>query len=226
MAIVDVRSVTKEYHLGKTVIHALRGVSLTIEPGEFLAVMGPSGCGKTTLLNIIGCIDTPTSGEVYLEDEDVSELNDNQEAERRLNGIGFIFQSFNLIPVLNVAENVEFPLLLARVPKTERREKVRRMMALVGLDTHAHHKPDELSGGQRQRVAIARALVNDPRLVIADEPTANLDSETGKEIVTAMLHLNREQKVTFLFSTHNPEVTQYAGRILTLRDGMITGEPA
>lgn len=226
MAIVDVRSVTKEYHLGKTVIHALRGVSLTIEPGEFLAVMGPSGCGKTTLLNIIGCIDTPTSGEVYLEGEDVSELNDNQEAERRLNGIGFIFQSFNLIPVLNVAENVEFPLLLARVPKTERKEKVRRMMALVGLDTHAHHKPDELSGGQRQRVAIARALVNDPRLVIADEPTANLDSETGKEIVTAMLHLNREQKVTFLFSTHNPEVTQYAGRILTLRDGMISGEPA
>ena len=226
MAIVDVRSVTKEYHLGKTVIHALRGVSLTIEPGEFLAVMGPSGCGKTTLLNIIGCIDTPTSGEVYLEGEDVSELNDNQETERRLNGIGFIFQSFNLIPVLNVAENVEFPLLLARVPKTERREKVRRMMALVGLDTHAHHKPDELSGGQRQRVAIARALVNDPRLVIADEPTANLDSETGKEIVTAMLHLNREQRVTFLFSTHNPEVTQYAGRILTLRDGMISGEPA
>ena len=226
MAIVDVRSVTKEYHLGKTVIHALRGVSLTIEPGEFLAVMGPSGCGKTTLLNIIGCIDTPTSGEVYLEGEDVSELNDNQEAERRLNGIGFIFQSFNLIPVLNVAENVEFPLLLARVPKTERKEKVRRMMALVGLDTHAHHKPDELSGGQRQRVAIARALVNDPRLVIADEPTANLDSETGKEIVTAMLHLNREQRVTFLFSTHNPEVTQYAGRILTLRDGMISGEPA
>ncbi len=226
MSIVDVRSVTKEYHLGKTVIHALRGVSLTIEPGEFLAVMGPSGCGKTTLLNIIGCIDTPTSGEVYVEGENVGEYSDNQEAERRLNTIGFIFQSFNLIPVLNVAENIEFPLLLTRTPKHERRKKVRRLMEIVGLDTHAEHKPDELSGGQRQRVAIARALVNDPRIVIADEPTANLDSETGQEIIEAMLRLNREEKVSFLFSTHNPELTQYAGRIIRLRDGAIIEQPS
>ncbi|TVR56839.1 MAG: ABC transporter ATP-binding protein [Spirochaetaceae bacterium] len=226
MSIVDVRSVTKEYHLGKTVIHALRGVSITIEPGEFLAVMGPSGCGKTTLLNIIGCIDTPTSGEVHIEGENVGEYTDNQGAERRLNTIGFIFQSFNLIPVLNVAENIEFPLLLTRTPKDERRKKVRRLMEIVGLDTHAAHKPDELSGGQRQRVAIARALVNDPRIVIADEPTANLDSETGKEIIEAMLRLNREEKVSFLFSTHNPEVTQYAGRIIRLRDGAIVEQPS
>ena len=221
MSIVDVRSVTKDYHLGKTVIHALRGVSISIEPGEFIAVMGPSGCGKTTLLNVIGCIDTPTSGEVYVEGENVAEYTDDQGAERRLHTIGFIFQSFNLIPVLNVAENIEFPLLLTRTPKDERRKKVRRLMEIVGLDTHAAHKPDELSGGQRQRVAIARALVNDPRIVIADEPTANLDSETGQEIVEAMLRLNREEKVSFLFSTHNPEVMQYAGRIIRLRDGAI-----
>ncbi|MFW5800651.1 MAG: ABC transporter ATP-binding protein [Spirochaeta sp.] len=224
MAIVEVRSVRKDYHLGKTVIHALKGVSLSIESGEFLAVMGPSGCGKTTLLNIIGCIDTPTAGQVFLDGEDVGHLNDNQEAERRLHSIGFIFQSFNLIPVLNVAENIEFPLLLTGMPKAQRREKVRYLMEMVGLTPHEKHKPEELSGGQRQRVAIARALVNDPRLVIADEPTANLDSETGGEIVEAMLRLNREEGVSFLFSTHNPEVTQYAGRIIKLKDGQIVGE--
>ncbi|AFG36295.1 ABC transporter ATP-binding protein [Spirochaeta africana] len=224
MSIVEVRGVSKDYYLGKTVIHALQDVSLTVRAGEFLAIMGPSGCGKSTLLNTIGCIDAPTAGQVLLDGEDVAGLNDNQEAERRLHSIGFIFQSFNLIPVLNVAENIEFPLLLARVPRRERRERTARLMEMVGLSSHADHKPDELSGGQRQRVAIARALINNPRLVIADEPTANLDSETGQEIIEAMLRLNREEGVSFLFSTHNPEVTRYAGRIIKLRDGRVIGE--
>ncbi|GAB6088611.1 ABC transporter ATP-binding protein [Spirochaeta dissipatitropha] len=223
MALVELKSVHKDYYLGKTVIHALKNIDLEIESGEFLAVMGPSGCGKSTMLNLIGCIDAPTSGEVYLDGENVADLNDDQEAEKRLNSIGFIFQSFNLIPVLNTAENIEFPLLLARVPKLERRRKVDRLMELVGLENHRNHRPEELSGGQRQRVAIARALVNDPRLVIADEPTANLDSETGRDIVEAMLRLNREEGVSFLFSTHNPEVTQYASRIIQLKDGIIVG---
>lgn len=224
MAIVEVREVSRDYHLGKTVIHALQEVSLSVEEGEFLAIMGPSGCGKSTLLNIIGCIDTPTSGTVLLEGENTADLSDNQEADRRLHSIGFIFQSFNLIPVLSVEENIEFPLLLTRTAREVRRERVRYLMDMVGLTSHAAHRPEELSGGQRQRVAIARALVNEPRLVIADEPTANLDSETGADIVEAMVRLNREQGVSFLFSTHNPEVTRYARRILELKDGRIVRE--
>ncbi|TVR67331.1 MAG: ABC transporter ATP-binding protein [Spirochaetaceae bacterium] len=224
MAIVEARNVSRDYHLGKTVIHALREVSLSVEEGEFLAIMGPSGCGKSTLLNIIGCIDTPTAGTVFLEGENVAHLNDNQEADRRLHSIGFIFQSFNLIPVLTVEENIEFPLLLTRTARAERRERVRDLMEMVGLTSHALHRPDELSGGQRQRVAIARALVNNPRLVIADEPTANLDSETGAEIVAAMARLNRDEGVSFLFSTHNPEVTRHARRVLELKDGRILRE--
>ena len=224
MAIIEVEEVSKDYHLGKTVINALKNVSLTVEEGDFMAIMGPSGCGKSTLLNIIGCIDAPTSGVVRLSGENIAQLSDNQKADRRLHSIGFIFQSFNLIPVLNVEENIEFPLLLTHTPKPERRRRVRDLMQLVGLETHARHKPDELSGGQRQRVAIARALVNQPRLVIADEPTANLDSETGAAIVEAMAQLNREQGVSFLFSTHNPDVIRYAARIVDLKDGCITGE--
>lgn len=224
MAIVEVREVSRDYHLGKTVIHALQEVSLSVEEGEFLAIMGPSGCGKSTLLNIIGCIDTPTSGTVLLEGENTADLSDNQEADRRLHSIGFIFQSFNLIPVLSVEENIEFPLLLTRTAREVRRERVRYLMDMVGLTSHAAHRPEELSGGQRQRVAIARALVNEPRLVIADEPTANLDSETGREILEAMLKLNREQNVSFIFSTHNPDVTAWAHRIINLKDGRILRE--
>ena len=224
MAIIEAREVHKDYHLGRTIIHALRGVSLSIDQGEFVAIMGPSGCGKSTLLNILGCIDAPTSGEVFLEGEDVASLNDDQEAERRLHRIGFIFQSFNLIPVLTVAENIEFPLLLTRTGKQARQEKVGTLMEMVGLTSHATHRPEELSGGQRQRVAIARALVNDPAVVIADEPTANLDSETGREILEAMLKLNREQSVSFIFSTHNPDVTAWAHRIINLKDGRILRE--
>ncbi len=223
-AIVEVRSVCKDYHLGKTVIHALQDVSLAIQAGEFVAVMGPSGCGKSTLLNIIGCIDTPSTGDVYFDGKSMAQVSDDFQAEQRLNGIGFIFQSFNLIPVLNVAENIEFPLMLTKKSKAQRQKKVAYLMELVGLTSHAAHRPEELSGGQRQRVAIARALVNDPRLVIADEPTANLDSKTGTEILEAMSVLNRNQGVSFLFSTHNPGVLQYAQRIIELKDGVIVGE--
>lgn len=175
MSLISIDAVTKDYPLGKTVIHALRGVSLEIAAGEFAAIAGPSGCGKSTLLNIIGCIDHPTSGSVRLNGEEVQDRNDAEEANLRLRTIGFVFQSFNLIPVLTVAENVAFPAVLARTPAAERRDYVDYLLEAVGIADYARHRPDELSGGQRQRVAVARALVNRPQLVIADEPTANLD---------------------------------------------------
>jgi len=222
--ILEVKGVTKEYHLGKTVIEALRGVDLAVAPGDFVSIVGPSGCGKTTLLNIIGCIDKPTSGAVILDGVDVSTFDDNREADTRLARIGFIFQSFNLVGVLDVRENIEFPLILAKVPKAERKARVDYLVDLVGLADFVGHKPDELSGGQRQRVAIARALVNKPSLVIADEPTANLDSATSLVIMEAMRRLNEEEKVTFIFSTHNELIEKYAKRILSIKDGRITGE--
>ncbi len=222
-SIVTVKEVTKDYRLGKTVIHALRGIDLDIYPGDFLSIVGPSGCGKSTLLNIIGCIDKPTAGKVFFQGEDVAAFDDDREAEVRLSGIGFIFQSFNLIAVLSVVENIEFPLLLAKVPKRERVKTVSHLVDIVGLSDYKDHKPDELSGGQRQRVAIARALVNKPRLVIADEPTANLDSETSEMIMEIMKRLNEEEKVSFIFSTHNQLVERHAKRILRLKDGLFTG---
>ena len=222
--ILEVKGVTKEYHLGKTVIEALRGVDLAVAPGDFVSIVGPSSCGKTTLLNIIGCIDKPTSGAVILDGVDVSTFDDNREADTRLARIGFIFQSFNLVGVLDVRENIEFPLILAKVPKAERKARVDYLVDLVGLADFVGHKPDELSGGQRQRVAIARALVNKPSLVIADEPTANLDSATSLVIMEAMRRLNEEEKVTFIFSTHNELIEKYAKRILSIKDGRITGE--
>ena len=221
MPLLQVENINKDYQLGKTVIHALKDVSFSVEEGEFISIVGPSGCGKTTLLNILGCIDKPSSGRVFFEDRDLAELNDNQEAEIRLNKLGFIFQSFNLVAVLNCFENVEFPLILAGVDKKERKRRVEHLVELVGLSEFAAHKPDELSGGQRQRVAIARALINRPAIVIADEPTANLDSETGDEIVATMARLNREEKVTFIFSTHNPEIMRHARRTVELKDGVI-----
>lgn len=221
MALISVKDIKKDYHLGKTKIHALRGVSFDIFEGEFLSIVGPSGCGKTTLLNIIGCIDKPTSGQVSFQGQDVATFTDDQEADTRLDKIGFIFQSFNLIPVLTVQENIEFPMILKKVPKTERREKVENLIESVGLTQFALHKPDELSGGQRQRVAIARALVNDPALVIADEPTANLDSATGMKVLEVMRELNEKNKVTFIFSTHNQDVMKYAKRIINLKDGLV-----
>ncbi len=228
MALLEISDVRKEYYLGKTVIPALKGVSFRVDPGDFISIVGPSGCGKTTLLNILGCIDKPSDGTVLIDGRNLADLSDNEEAGIRLEQIGFIFQSFNLVPVLNCFENIEFPLILAGVNKKERKARVDRLISLVGLEEFASHRPDELSGGQRQRVAIARALINRPSLIIADEPTANLDSETGDMILETMARLNREEKVTFIFSTHNPEIMRYAKRIIRLKDGLIqdieTGE--
>ncbi len=224
MALVDIEHVVKDYSLGRTTIRALKDVSLSVEAGEFTSIVGPSGCGKTTMLNLVGCIDRPSSGSIRFDGLPTSSLGDDAEAELRLAKIGFIFQSFNLVPVLTIAENIEIPMMLAHRPKRERRKRVEELMELVGLTSYASHRPDELSGGQRQRVAIARALANEPRLVIADEPTANLDGATGEGILDAMRALNEKQGVTFLFSTHDPRVMRYARRLVRLRDGEIEGE--
>ncbi|PKL12812.1 MAG: lipoprotein-releasing system ATP-binding protein LolD [Spirochaetae bacterium HGW-Spirochaetae-8] len=224
MEIAKLEQVTKNYRLGKTTIEALKGVSFSVQPGDFLAIVGPSGCGKTTLLNIIGCIDRPPSGSLVFDGKDVTSLTDNQEADNRLEKIGFIFQSFNLVPVLSLYENIELPLILAKVPRSERKKRVQRLIELVDLGQYLRHKPDELSGGQRQRVAIARALVNNPSLVIADEPTANLDSVSGDRILDALREMNKKEGVTCIFSTHNPDILRYASRIIHLKDGLITHE--
>ena len=224
MALVEMERVVKNYSLGRTTIHALREVSLAVEAGEFTSIVGPSGCGKTTMLNLVGCIDLPSSGSIRFDGQLTSTFDDDDEAQLRLAKIGFIFQSFNLVPVLTIAENIEIPMMLARKPKRERRARVEELMELVGLGEYASHKPDELSGGQRQRVAIARALANEPRLVIADEPTANLDGATGQSVLDAMKTLNEKRGVTFLFSTHDPRVMRYARRVIRLRDGEIEGE--
>jgi putative ABC transport system ATP-binding protein len=221
MALVEMKDVVKDYALGRTVIHALKGVSLSVEAGEFTSIVGPSGCGKTTMLNLIGCIDRPTSGTIAFDGLSISSIGEDAEAELRLAKIGFIFQSFNLVPVLTVAENIEIPMMLAKRPKADRRRRVERLIDLVGLDQFAAHKPDELSGGQRQRVAIARALANEPRLVIADEPTANLDGAMGEAILGEMKELNQKQGVTFIFSTHDPRVMKFARRTVRLLDGEI-----
>ena len=222
MAIVEIRNLVKDYPLGKTTVHALRGVSLDIEAGEFLSVIGPSGSGKTTLLNVIGCIDTATSGEVRVAGQDVTALKDRALTDLRLHKVGFIFQTFNLIPVLDVVENVEFPLLLMKdLPRAEVRSRALELLEAVGLSGHLKHRPAELSGGQRQRVAIARALVTRPAIVLADEPTANLDSATGEQILDLMRGLNRTQETTFIFSTHDPQVLSYAHRVVHMRDGLL-----
>lgn len=221
MALIEMKDIVKDYSLGRTVIRALKGVSLSVEAGEFLSIVGPSGCGKTTMLNLIGCIDRPTAGTIAFDGREIGAMGDDAEAELRLAKIGFIFQSFNLVPVLTVAENIEIPMMLAKRPKAERRDRVERLVALVGLEEFASHKPDELSGGQRQRVAIARALANEPRLVIADEPTANLDGAMGEAILREMQELNEKRGVTFIFSTHDPRVMKFAKRTVRLLDGEI-----
>jgi putative ABC transport system ATP-binding protein len=222
MSIVSVRNVSKDYMLGKTVVPALRDVSLEVEQGEFLAVAGPSGSGKTTLLNLVGCVDTPTSGTVLVNGQDTAKLAERALTDLRLRTIGFIFQSFNLVSVLSVFQNVEFPLLLqGTLSKAERRGRVLDLLEAVGLGEHARHRPSELSGGQRQRVAIARALVTRPRLVLADEPTANLDSLTGANIIDLMREMNRRDGTTFVFSTHDPKVMSHANAIVRIVDGRI-----
>ncbi len=224
MAIVSVRNVSKDYMLGKTVVPALRDVSLEVGEGEFLSIAGPSGSGKTTLLNLVGCVDTPTSGTVMVAGADTGTLSERALTELRLRTIGFIFQSFNLVSVLSVFQNVEFPLLLqGTLSKPERRRRVQELMEAVGLSEHGRHRPSELSGGQRQRVAIARALVTRPKLVLADEPTANLDSATGANIIDLMRDMNRRDGTTFLFSTHDPKVMAHANAIVRIADGRIEG---
>lgn len=220
--IVEVRAVGKEYALGKQIVTALRNISLTIRKGEFMALAGPSGSGKSTLLNLIGCIDTPTSGSILIEGQDISGKTPDELADLRLNTLGFVFQTFNLLPVLSAWENVEYPLLQQRdVAKKTRQERVRHYLNVVGLEPYAHHRPNELSGGQRQRVAIARALATRPSIVLADEPTANLDHKTGEGILRLMKDLNQEEGTTFIFSTHDARVMEMADRVIELADGQI-----
>ena len=220
MSSVRVENAAKDYKLGQTIVPALRGVSLEVEPGGFMAVAGPSGSGKSTLLNLIGCLDHPTSGRVLIAGRDVAALDDNALSDLRARSIGFIFQTFNLIPVLSALENVEFPLLL-RGGNHGGRERARRALDEVGLAGLERHRPDELSGGQRQRVAVARALVTDPMIVLADEPTATLDSATGESLLELMLEINRRDGTTFIFSTHDPRVMERAHRVVRLLDGRL-----
>jgi putative ABC transport system ATP-binding protein len=220
--IVSVKDVTKDYPLGKVTVPALRGISLDVSEGEFLSIAGPSGSGKTTLLNLIGCVDTPTTGIVEVAGHDTRRLYERQLTSLRLHTIGFIFQSFNLVSVLSVLQNVELPLLLQRrLGTSERRARVMGLLERVGIREYARHRPSELSGGQRQRVAIARALVTQPQLVLADEPTANLDSVTGQNIIDLMKELNRTERTTFIFSTHDAHVMAHASSVVRLADGKL-----
>ncbi len=218
--VVTVTDVSKTYRLGKLTVTALAGVSLAVKAGEFLAVAGPSGSGKTTLLNLIGCLDTPTSGQIAIDGEPVTALSPGRRADLRARKLGFIFQTFNLIPVLTAWENVEYPLLIHR-RSGNIAGRVRQALEQVGLGDRARHRPLELSGGQQQRVAIARALVGEPALVLADEPTANLDSATGRDIVDLMRRLNRERGTTFVFSTHDPRIMTAADRVVEISDGRL-----
>jgi putative ABC transport system ATP-binding protein len=226
-SIAKLQHATKDYSLGKVVVPALRGVTLEVGAGEFLAIAGPSGSGKTTLLNLIGCVDTPTSGLVEVAGRDISQLSERQLTDLRLHTIGFIFQSFNLVNVLDVFRNVELPLLLQRVSGAARRkQRVLDLLTRVGLRNFIKHRPSELSGGQRQRVAIARALVTRPRLVLADEPTANLDSVTGQQILDLMRELNQTEQTTFIFSTHDARVMAHASQLVRIADGRVAEQTA
>lgn len=221
---IEITNLTKDYRLGNTTVKALKGINLNVEEGEFLSVVGTSGSGKTTLLNIIGCIDTASEGSVKINGFEITRLNDNELTDLRLRKIGFIFQTFNLIPVLDVFENIEFPLLLMNsLPKKEIAFRVNTLIEQVGLTEFIRHKPAELSGGQRQRVAIARSLVTKPAIILADEPTANLDTETGNSILEIMKTINHKEKSTFIFSTHDPEVLKHADRIVNIKDGKLAG---
>jgi putative ABC transport system ATP-binding protein len=227
MAIVELTDVKKIYPLGKTEVHAVKGVSFSIEKGDFISIAGPSGSGKSTILNLIGCIDVPTEGTVVINGQQTSGLKDREITELRHQVIGFIFQSFNLVPVLNVYENIEFPLLLGRKRPTkseqaQAREYIDHLIEAVGLTNWRKHRPNELSGGQRQRVAIARALAVRPQIVLADEPTANLDSKTGEDIIELMKKINHDLETTFIFSTHDSSIVSIADHVIRLKDGLVT----
>jgi len=222
MEVTKVINATRDFKIGEIETHALRGVNLAIEDGEFTALVGPSGSGKTTLLQLIGLLDQPTSGQIFINGTDATRLNRNQRADLRKGTIGFIFQFFALIPTLTAYENVEMPLLLNGTKPAERKARANEVLEAVGLSDRAHHRPDQLSGGQQQRVAVARALAINPKFILADEPTANLDTENGKQVMDIMQRLNKETGVTFVFATHDPRVIGYAGRVVTLQDGLIT----
>ena len=224
MEVVKIENVTRVYQIGKLETRALQGVDLSIESGEFTSLVGPSGSGKTTLLQMIGCLDQPTSGHVIVNGKDVTKLNRNQRADMRRENIGFIFQFFALIPTLSAYENIEMPLLLNRQGTAERKERVMELLKAVDLTDRANNRPDQLSGGQQQRVAIARALAPRPALILADEPTANLDTENGRQVMDIMQKLNKDTGVTFVFATHDPRVINYARRVVTLQDGLIEKE--
>jgi len=225
MEVVKIDNVSKFYTLGNQQVQALRDINLTVVEGDFLAIAGPSGSGKSTLLNLIGCIDTPSSGNVYINGQQVTDQSPDQLADLRAQTIGFIFQTFNLLPVLSAEENVEYPLLqFKEISKLERRERVRHYLNIVGLEKFTRHRPNELSGGQRQRVAIARALATKPKVVLADEPTANLDQKTGASILELMRLVNRIQRTTFVFSTHDQTVMRMANRVVRMKDGEIIDE--
>jgi len=220
-AVIRLDRVHKIYRTGSVEVHALHGISLDVHRGEFVSVMGPSGSGKSTMMNIVGCLDHPTRGQYYLDGMDVSTLSRNDLADVRNGRIGFVFQAFNLIPRTTVLENVELPLLYAGIPTTERMRRVREALAAVGIPEKERSLPNQLSGGQQQRVAIARSLVNEPSIILADEPTGNLDSRTSVEVMEIFQRLNREQRMTILIVTHEPDIAQFSGRIIQFKDGRI-----
>ena len=221
---IEVTNITKTYDDGKVQVHALRGVDVEITEGEFTAIVGPSGSGKTTLLNIIGGLDTPTHGEVTIGNTNIASLSENELIDFRLNHIGFVFQSYNLIPVLTAKENVEFLMLLQKKNDKERDERTTQLLTAVGLEDQINKKPNEMSGGQQQRVAVARALASKPDFVLADEPTANLDSKSTANLLDIMLKLNKEENTTFVFSTHDQRVIDRAKRVITVEDGIIISD--
>ncbi|HVO37023.1 MAG TPA: ABC transporter ATP-binding protein [Candidatus Acidoferrum sp.] len=222
-AILEVKDLWKSYYIGKIQVPALRGVSFDVKKGEFLAIFGPSGSGKSTLLHLMGGLDRPDQGEILIDGANLQKLHDNELAELRLRKIGFVFQFFNLLPKLTALRNVELPLTVAGLSEKETLEKAREMLKLMGLEARVDHKPSELSGGEQQRVAMARALINDPKIVLADEPTGNLDTKTGWELVELMRKLNREKGQTFVMITHDPHIADTADRVIHLRDGLIEG---
>lgn len=218
--ILEIQDVCKDYHQGKMVVPVLKDVSFTMEEGEYVAIMGPSGSGKTTLMNIIGCLDTVTSGTFLLDGEDISKCSDNERSDIRLKKIGFVFQSFQLLPRQTALENVELPLTYAKVPKKERQVRAKAALERVGLGERLNFKPTQLSGGQKQRVAIARALVNNPKILLADEPTGALDTKSGEQVMELFKNLN-DEGVSVLMITHDPEIAAHARKIITIRDGQI-----